>query len=214
MVILDFPSAEFPWKGLCSESDAIMLEVVNIFPLSLTSSSVTSSLNSGLHFHKGSCAYFQTKKPNAYPTFSMKDSAAHPINCSYQLLLCLHQRELRLQPPFSAENNRLIITKHAELTRINQLYLLSPPSMWQRRYKFTCFYFLTLTRSVQHNNMQSSDEKLLCKAERKQQIVIWLPQPWQKELIFPFSAFSSPIEASELMSVLQEESQADVFIFI
>lgn len=71
-----------------------------------------------------------------------------------------------------------------------------------------------LTRSVQHNNMQSSDEKPFREADRKQQLVIWLPQPRQKELIFLFSAFSSPIETSALMSVLQEESQADMFIFI
>lgn len=54
----------------------------------------------------------------------------------------------------------------------------------------------SLSVYVQRNNMQSSDKQPFCAAERKQQIVVWLPQPWQKELIFPFSAFSSPVEAS------------------
>lgn len=35
---------------------------------------------------------------------------------------------------------------------------------------------LSLSVYVQRNNMQSSDKQPFCAAERKQQIVVWLPQ--------------------------------------
>lgn len=49
----------------------------------------------------------------------------------------------------------------------------------------------SLSVCAKWNNIQSSDKQPFCVAEWKQ-FAVWLPQPWQKELIFLFSAFSSP----------------------